>query len=65
MSVKTAAFLALVGTILLTLLLVADFIRVIAGIGGLVPGAALLRSSIYVLASLGVVLFLYIFNKHQ
>src|ERR1035441_1308711 len=46
MTLKNAAFLALIGTLLLTILLSADFINaVLAVVRGLIPGMALLRRS--------------------
>jgi hypothetical protein len=52
MNLKTAAFLALIGMALLTILLAADFINVVMGVmRDVVPAMALLRSLIYLLAS--------------
>jgi hypothetical protein len=66
MSLKNAAFLALIGTLLLTILLAADFIRTVAGVlNDVVPAMALLRSLVYLLASLSVMVFFYVFNKAQ
>jgi hypothetical protein len=66
MSIKTSAFLALIGTILLTVLVTADFINTVAGImHDVVPAVALLRSLIYLLASLTVTVFFYVFQKSQ
>jgi len=66
MSLKTAAFLALVGMILLTLLLAADFINTFLGVmRDLIPAMALFRSLVYVLASLSLAVFLYVFHKTQ
>ena len=66
MTLKNAAILALVGTLLLTILLAADFIRTISGVlGGFVPAMALLRSLIYLVASLTVTVFFYVFNRAQ
>ena len=66
MSLKNAAFLALIGTLLLTILLAADLIKTVSGVlNGVVPAMALLRSLIYLLASLGVTVFFYVFNKAQ
>jgi hypothetical protein len=48
MSLKTAAFLALIGMILLTVLVIADFINTVTGImHEVVPAMALLRSLVY------------------
>ena len=66
MTLKNAAFLALIGTLLLTILLSADFINaVLAVVRGLIPGMALLRSLIYLFASLAVTVFFYVFNRAQ
>jgi hypothetical protein len=66
MSLKTAAFLALVGMALLTILLAADFINVVTGVSrDVVPAMALLRSLIYLLASLTVTVFFWVFQKAQ
>ena len=64
MSLKTAAFLALVGMTLLTILLAADFINIVLGVmRDVVPAVALWRALIYLLASLTVTVFLYVFQK--
>ncbi len=66
MSLKNAAFLALIGTLLLTILLAADFIRTVSGVlNDVVPAMALLRSLVDLLASLGVTVFLYVFHRAQ
>jgi hypothetical protein len=66
MSLKTAAFLAFIGTILLTVLQAADFIKTVTGImHDVVPAVALLRSLIYLLASLTVMVFFGFFQKAQ
>ena len=66
MTLKNAAFLALIGMMLLTILLAAGFIRDLSGlIAGAVAVVALLTSGIYLVASLGVTVFLYVFYKAQ
>ena len=66
MSLKSAAFLALVGMILLTLLVIADFINVVQGVlHDLIPAMMLLRSIIYLLASIGLTVFLWAFHRAQ
>jgi len=66
MSLKTAAFLAFIGMLLLTVLVVADFIKTVTGImHDVVPAVALLRSLIYLLASLTVTVFFWVFYKKQ
>jgi hypothetical protein len=66
MSLKNAAFLALVGTSLVTILLIAVLIgAALAVVRGLIPVMKLLTSLIYAVASLSVVVFLYAFHKAQ
>jgi len=66
MTLKNAAFLALVGMILATILLVAGFIGDVFGVvRGLIPAMRLLTSFIYVFAGLSMVVFLYAFHKAQ
>jgi hypothetical protein len=66
MSLKNAAFLALVGTSLVTILLIAVLIGdALAVVRGLIPVMKLLTSLIYAVASLSVVVFLYAFHKAQ
>jgi len=64
MTLKTAALLALAGMILLTIVAVVGFVVNIAGwIRDVVPAIRVLTSFIYVLASLGVTLFFWIYRK--
>ena len=66
MTLKNAAFLAVIGTLLLTILLAVDLINTLLGVGrGIIPAMALLRSLIYVFASLSVLVFLVVFNRAQ
>lgn len=66
MSLKNAALLALIGMILLTILLAADFFNAVLGVmRDVVPAIALLRSLIYLLVSMSVTVFLYFFHKTQ
>ena len=66
MNLKNAAFLALVGTLMLTVLLIANFIfDVLNVVRGLLPAIRLLTSFIYAFAGLGTVVFLYAFHKAQ
>ena len=66
MSLKNAAVLALVGTLLLTVLLAADFITAVFGVlRDVIPASVLLRTLIYFLASLTVTLFFYVFSRGQ
>jgi hypothetical protein len=66
MSLKNAAFVALVGMILLTVLSLAGFIRdVVSALNGLVPAIRVLTSLVYVVASITVTVFFYVFHKTQ
>jgi hypothetical protein len=66
MNLKTAAFLALVGMILLTLVVAVDFINTFLGVmRDLIPAMALFRSFVYLLASLSLLVFLYVFHRSQ
>jgi hypothetical protein len=66
MTLKNAAFLALVGMILATILLVVGFIRDVLGVAqGLIPAMRLLTSFIHAFAGLSMVAFLYAFHKAQ
>ena len=64
MTLKNAAFLALIGTALLTILMAADFINTVLGVvRDVSPAMALLRSLVYLLASLTATVFFYVFNR--
>ncbi len=66
MSLKNAAFLALTGMLLLTILTAADFVNALmASIRNLIPAVVVLRSAIYLFASVCVALFLYVFGRTQ
>jgi hypothetical protein len=66
MTLKNAAFLALVGTILATIVLMTGFIDDLLGVvRGLIPAMRLVTSGVYAFAGLGVVVFLYAFHKAQ
>ena len=66
MTLKTAALLALIGTLLFTLLLAIDFVdSVLALARGLIPAMTALRLSIYLVASLTVTVFFYVFHRAQ
>jgi hypothetical protein len=63
-TLKNAAFLALIGTLLLTITLAGDFINAVLGVvRGLVPAMAVLGSLVYFFASLTVTVFFYVFNR--
>jgi hypothetical protein len=66
MTLKNAALLALLGTILLTVLLVWTFVlNVVNVLRDLVPALTLFSSFIYAFACLSVAVFFYVFHKAQ
>jgi hypothetical protein len=66
MSLKNAAFLALIGTILTTILLLYDLVSAVINItGGLVPAMSILPLLIYSFASLSVAVFFFVFYKQS
>jgi hypothetical protein len=66
MTLKSAAFLALTGTILLTILLIASLIGDVLGVvRGLIPAMRLLTSLVFAFAGLSVAVFFYVFHKTQ
>ena len=66
MSLKNAALFALIGMMVLTTFLAVDFIGTILNVArGLVPAMKLLTSFVHLLASVGVTVFLYVFQRAQ
>lgn len=66
MTVKSAAFFALIGMALLTVLLAVRFVRDVSAIlAGAIAAVTLLTSLIHLLASLSVTVFLYVFHRAQ
>jgi len=66
MTLKNAAMLALVGTVLVTAILVFDLIRNVLSIAqGLIPAVTLFSSLIYAFGALSVALFFFVFHKTQ
>jgi hypothetical protein len=66
MTLKNAAALALIGALLLTVLLAVDFLQTVLGIlADAIPAVELLRSLVYLFASLGLTVFFYVFHKAQ
>jgi len=66
MTLKSAALLALIGSLLFTILMALDFIKAVSGfLGDVVPVISLLRSLVYLVASLSVTIFLFVFHKAQ
>jgi hypothetical protein len=66
MNLKNAALLALIGTLLLTILLVAGLISDVLNVmRGLIPATRMLSSLIYAFAALAVTVFFFVFHKSQ
>jgi hypothetical protein len=66
MKLKNAALLALIGTILMTVLLVWKFVfDVLNALQGLVPAITLFSSFIYAFGCLSVAAFFYLFYRAQ
>ena len=66
MNTKSAALLAGVGMVLLTVLILAQLIQNIAAIlNGLIPALDVLKSLIYLVAALTVTVFFFVFYKRQ
>jgi hypothetical protein len=66
MTIKSAACLAMVGMIMLSVLLVAGFIRdLVALLQGIIPAMGILTSLVHTLASVTVAIFFYVFYKAQ
>jgi hypothetical protein len=66
MSLKSAALFALVGTGLLTLVLLVSLVRDCLGLlNGAVPAVSFLASLIRALAGVSVLVFFYVFHKAQ
>jgi len=66
MSLNNAALLALIGTFLLTLLLLAGLISDVLNVTqGLIPAMKMLSSLVYPFAALCVTIFFFVFYKKQ
>jgi hypothetical protein len=66
MSLKSAAFLASIGMLLLTIVLAVGFVRDLSGLlAGTIALITPLLSLVHLLASLGVAVFLLVFYKAQ
>jgi len=66
MTLKTAALLALIGTILITVLLVWTFVlNIVNVLRDLVPALTLFSSFIYAFGCLTVAVFFYVFHRAQ
>ena len=66
MSPKSAAFLALIGMILVAVLTIADLLQTTSGVlRGIVPAVAVFRSVIYAFASITLSVFLFVMYKRN
>ena len=66
MTLKNAALLALVGTILVTALSVWTFVfNILNALRGLVPAVTVFSSLIYAFGCFSVALFFYVFHREQ
>ncbi|MFZ3210076.1 MAG: hypothetical protein WA188_01045 [Terriglobales bacterium] len=66
MTLKNAALLALIGTVLITALLVGTFVlNVLNVLRGLIPAVMLFSSFIYAFACFSVAVFFYVFHRAQ
>ena len=66
MTLKNAALLALIGTILMTALLLWTFLfNVLNTVRGLVPAVTLFSSFIYAFGCFSVAVFFYVFHRRQ
>lgn len=66
MTMRSAASLALIGAVLMTILLVVGFILDLLNVlQGLIPALKLVTSFIYAFAGVGAVVFLCVFRKAQ
>jgi hypothetical protein len=66
MTLKNAAFLALIGTILMTVLLLWTFVLTFVNVlRDLVPAVTLFPSFIYAFGCFSIVVFFYLFHRAQ
>ncbi len=66
MTVKNAALLALIGTLLITVLFVWTFVfNVLNVLRGLIPAVLLFSSFIHAFACFSVAVFFYVFHRAQ
>ena len=66
MALKNAALLALIGTVLMTALLVWDFVFTVLNVlRGVVPAVILFRSFIYAFGCFSVMVFFFVFHRTQ
>jgi hypothetical protein len=66
MTLKNAALLALIGTVLMTALLVWNFVfNLINLLRGLVPAVTLFSSLIYAFGAFSIMVFFFVFDRTQ
>ena len=66
MTMRSAASLALIGAVLVTILLVVGLVLdLVNALRGLVPALRLLASLVYAFAGVGAVVFLWVFRNAQ
>jgi hypothetical protein len=66
MTLKNAALLALIGTVLMTALLVWDFVFTVLNVlRGVVPAVMLFSSFIYAVGCFSVMVFFFVFHRTQ
>ncbi len=64
MKLRTAAFLALIGTILAAVLLVGNFLfDVVAAVRGVIPAVRIFTSLIYAFAAVALAIFFAVFYR--
>jgi hypothetical protein len=66
MTLKSASFLAMIGTLLVTTLVSVNFFNTIVGVlHDIVPAMALLPCLVYFLAGIAVTAFFWVYNRSQ
>jgi multidrug efflux pump subunit AcrB len=66
MTLKQASFLAFIGTLLLSILLVVDLTLDLLSLArGLIPAVTLLTSLIHTFAAVSVAVFFYVYHRAQ
>jgi hypothetical protein len=66
MTVKTASLLAMIGTLLFTILVAVKFFDTITGVArGIVPPMEIVPCGVYLFAGIAVTAFFWVFNRSQ
>ncbi len=66
MTIRNATLLSLIGTVLMTVLLIWAFVsNILNAMRGLVPGVRLFSSFIYAFGCFSVAVFFYVFHRGQ